>query len=248
MQKEDKKRRLLGVSSTILFHLLLVVLLVAMGLTYPQPPPAELGVEMDMGSLTDVGNALPGELGGAEADNSTSMNSHEEDANATQNIENSPLVSKPKTTTKPTVKQPTKPETTPSLDPNALFQKGKVKNANGNGQGNGQGSGIGDGNNGGGGTGSDYSGSGVSFSLNGRSAKALPKPAVSTSEEGKVLVDILVDKEGNVIRATAGGRGTTIANGSILKQCEQAAKKSKFSVNANAVEEQKGTITYIFKL
>lgn len=155
-----------------------------------------------------------------------------------------------------------KSEEEEAINPNALYKKGKVTvgagtgngiaggNGTGNGQGmgNGLGTGIGSGNGtGGGGTGSDYSGSGTSFSLLGRGSKNLGVPSSKTDEVGSIVVAIWVDPEGKVTRVRAGERGTTISNKALWKQCENAAMKSKFSANANAPEEQKGTITYKFR-
>ncbi|MEI6764777.1 MAG: hypothetical protein WCM76_03990 [Bacteroidota bacterium] len=107
----------------------------------------------------------------------------------------------------------------------------------GNGTGNGPGDGPGDG---------PGKGKGVSFSLNGRSVKSLPKPVYNSKEEGTVVVSIWVDKKGKVTKAVAGGRGTTTTNTSLWKLATDAALKATFDVKADAPEEQKGTITYNF--
>ncbi|MDR1725224.1 MAG: hypothetical protein LBR28_02400, partial [Bacteroidales bacterium] len=223
------------------------VVLLLLGLSYPEPPPPEIGVEMDYGSLTDAGNAMAGDLGGSDAENATALPQNDDHNYVTQNTEPSPVTARPENT----ATQPSTPVTEPvqTIDPNALFQKGKVKTGGGSGQGTGQGSGTGAGNNGGGGSGTDLTGSGTSFSLAGRNAKALPKPSSLTDEVGDVVVTIIVDRNGNVLRAEAGAKGTTISNSTILKQCENAARTSKFSSKADvvdAVEEQRGTITYKF--
>jgi hypothetical protein len=56
----------------------------------------------------------------------------------------------------------------------------------------------------------------------------------------------MVDQQGNVISAVAGGRGTTLMDTNIWRTCEQAAKKAKFTPKTNAPDEQRGTITYKF--
>ncbi|MHC1708596.1 MAG: energy transducer TonB [Bacteroidales bacterium] len=105
------------------------------------------------------------------------------------------------------------------------------------------------------GTGSGYgvgtgSGNGVgpAFDLSGRTAKFIPKPEYRTYEAGTVVVKIWVSKQGTVIRAEAGARGTTTSSQVLQKLAQQAALKAKFSPDANAPEEQKGTITYHFVL
>ena len=244
---KDKRRKTIALFSAIAFHVLAIFILLFLGLTYPDPPPPEMGVEMDMGSLTGVGNALKGDLGGSDANLSNASPQIDDDNVATQNSEPAPITAKPKTTTTKPKTQTPNPEPTPTIDPNALYNRGKVNNNAGNGQGTGQGGGVGQGNNGGGGSGTDATGSGTSFSLGGRSAKSLTRPTASTSETGTVVVEIFVDRNGNVLRAKAGIRGTTISSITILKQCETAARSSKFSPKADAAEEQKGTITYVFK-
>ncbi|MDR1006087.1 MAG: hypothetical protein LBL74_04410 [Bacteroidales bacterium] len=244
----EQKRRIIALAITIAFFGLLISALLLMGLRYPEPPPPEMGVEMDMGSLTDVGNAIAGEKGGSDANTAVATPPSDEDNVATQNTEPAPLTAKPQIKKIESTKPQTKPDPAPVIDPNASFKKGMVKTGSGNGQGKGQGSGTGDGNNGGGGTGNDMTGSGVSFfSLAGRTVNRLPQPTKSISEKGIVVVTIYVNRDGKVIRANAGGRGTDIPNKTIWKICEQAALQSKFSPKPDAPEEQKGTITYKIK-
>lgn len=89
-------------------------------------------------------------------------------------------------------------------------------------------------------------GEGISFSLKGRSAKHLPKPEYNSMDEGKVVVRIYVDKYGNVKRAEAGARGTTVTDLRLRKLAQKAAMRAKFSQDPEAPEMQKGTITYNF--
>jgi TonB family protein len=88
---------------------------------------------------------------------------------------------------------------------------------------------------------------GVSFNLNGRSSKSLPAPPKIHNTEGKVVVEVTVDQNGNVIKARAGVRGTTISNEALLKVAKEAAMKASFNVDKNAPAVQKGTITYYFE-
>lgn len=90
------------------------------------------------------------------------------------------------------------------------------------------------------------SGNGVSFSLGGRGAKHLPKPSYNSQEQGKVVVDIWVNKEGKVVKAMAGAKGTTIVDLRLRKVAEEAALRSVFQPDPNAPYTQKGTITYNF--
>ncbi|MCQ2311188.1 MAG: hypothetical protein MJZ64_05500 [Paludibacteraceae bacterium] len=87
---------------------------------------------------------------------------------------------------------------------------------------------------------------GNSWSLNGRYlVGSLPSPSAEFKQEGKVVVFITVDKNGNVVSARA-GQGTTISDESTRQLAVKAALKAKFNMvdHPNAVM---GTITYNFK-
>lgn len=116
---------------------------------------------------------------------------------------------------------------------------------NGDGKGDGKGNGDGDGKGNKKGTkaGKD---NGVSFNLKGRKAEGLPLPDYNDDDEGKVVIDVIVDREGNVTQATE-GKGTTTSSMVLKNAAKRAAKKAKFSKNPDAAEFQKGSITYIFK-
>ena len=88
---------------------------------------------------------------------------------------------------------------------------------------------------------------GTGFSLAGRTAKALPSPSITTQKEGKIVVKIWVNREGNVIQSSAPEKGSTITDQSLVNQAKSAAIKAKFSTNPDAPESQTGTITYVFQ-
>jgi outer membrane biosynthesis protein TonB len=83
------------------------------------------------------------------------------------------------------------------------------------------------------------------FDLKGRAIVNPPTLPKDTKEEGKVVVEITVDKNGNVIEANPNGRGTTTSSAILKAKARQAAFATKFSVNG-AFEEQTGTITIVF--
>lgn len=89
-------------------------------------------------------------------------------------------------------------------------------------------------------------GDGIAFSLGGRGAKHLPKPTYDSPEQGKIVVTIWVDKDGNVIRAQEGAKGTNISDLRLRRLAREAALRAKFTPDANASQIQKGTITYNF--
>jgi len=91
-------------------------------------------------------------------------------------------------------------------------------------------------------------GKGISYSLGGRSALALPLPYYPGNEEGVVVVQVTVDKNGIVTKAVAGVRGSTTLVPELLAAAQKAAMSAKFNVDANAPAFQQGTITYHFVL
>ncbi|RMG81754.1 MAG: energy transducer TonB [Bacteroidetes bacterium] len=91
-------------------------------------------------------------------------------------------------------------------------------------------------------------GNGISFSLSGRSLVSVPKIVDTSQDEGKVVVDIIVDRNGNVIQAIPGGKGTTTTSAHLFKKAKEAALKTKFSPNPDAPEKQYGQMTFIFVL
>jgi outer membrane biosynthesis protein TonB len=111
----------------------------------------------------------------------------------------------------------------------------------GSGGGTGGGNGTGDGP----GSGPGFGGGKYGYNLNGRTIVKPPKLPSDTKEEGKVVVDILVDSEGNVIEASPNGRGTSTSSPLLKAKARQAAMATKFNVDGK-FEEQRGTITIIF--
>ena len=99
-----------------------------------------------------------------------------------------------------------------------------------------------------GGSGSGDRGNGISYSLSGRTARALPKPNYPGNDEGIVVVQVTVDKYGNVTKAEAGVRGSTTMNTALVDAARKAALQAKFNTDNNAPAFQTGTITYKFSL
>ena len=89
-------------------------------------------------------------------------------------------------------------------------------------------------------------GNGTGYDLGGRGAKSLHRPSDDFTEEGVVVVDIWVNRAGQVVRAEVATKGTTIINQSMREKAKQAALRSAFASDPNAPEEQHGTITYTF--
>lgn len=124
---------------------------------------------------------------------------------------------------------------------------GKVGATGTGGGGTGTGGGDGDGNGSGSGPGNGpgFGGGKIGIDMKGRAVVKPPKLPTDTKEEGKVVVEITVDADGNVIEANPNGRGTTTSSPLLKAKAKQAAMATKFNVDGK-FEEQKGTITIIF--
>ena len=72
----------------------------------------------------------------------------------------------------------------------------------------------------------------------------LPQPIYQGNEEGRIVVEICVDAEGNVVFADI-AKGTTVSSETLRDAAIAAAKKTKFSPGNGIVV---GTITYNFRL
>ena len=92
-------------------------------------------------------------------------------------------------------------------------------------------------------------GNGINFNLAGRSfGSTPPKPEYNSKAEGKVVVEIRVDRSGTVVSASPGKAGTTTNDPVLREAAKAAALKAKFNSDPNAAEIQVGTITYTFIL
>lgn len=251
-EQNERKSRITALAGTILFHALTVGILVflAFHTDFPLPPEEGVEVNFEYGTI-DTGNL---ELQKLQQAPIIESRSDQEEADAKMSVE-----VKPETDTKKkkeTVK-PASPKSKISIvetpDESTLIHRtpntGKSKKTSTN---EGQGSAgkpdsqvkkdgtnpmpINEGN--------GANGNGISYDLGGRRARLLPKPLFNSSEDGKIVVSVKVNIEGKVISATAGAKGTTIAQSSLRKQAETAARNSLFTRETNAPEEQRGTITY----
>ena len=92
------------------------------------------------------------------------------------------------------------------------------------------------------------SGSGTTYSLDGRTGISLPKPGYTENEDGIVVVQITVDKNGTVTKAEPGVKGSNTTNPVLIAAAKKAALLAKFNADPNASAFQVGTITYRFVL
>lgn len=94
-------------------------------------------------------------------------------------------------------------------------------------------------------------GSGVGtggYGLNGRSLVNKGKVQQECNESGTVVVKIVVDRNGKVISATPGVRGTTNNNPCLLEPARKTAFMHEWNLDSNAPSQQVGFVVVNFKL
>jgi outer membrane biosynthesis protein TonB len=168
----------------------------------------------------------------------------------TQNNEDAPAVTtnskKPSNTV---ATQATKTVSKPVVNQNALY-KGKTNNGTGSGDGTTNTPG-----NQGKPTGSTLTnnyngtGSGNGGSLNLSQRSFVNKPSISNTKgsTGRVVIEIHVDKNGNITYAQS-GKGTTMPDYELIKKCEDAVMNSKVNSSETAPDTQQGVVIFDFKV
>lgn len=92
------------------------------------------------------------------------------------------------------------------------------------------------------------SGSNGNYNLAGRQALSKPIEKPECQEEGIVVVRIEVDKNGKVIKAVPGVKGSTNNADCLLEPAKSAALKTTWNADKKAPSKQIGTIIYNFTL
>jgi len=88
--------------------------------------------------------------------------------------------------------------------------------------------------------------SSISYSLVNRTKIDIPPPIYLCEMGGKVVINISVDDDGNVISASYNSSASTTDNGCLVDTAIEYAKASLFNSD-NSKPSQIGTITFIFK-
>mgnify|MGYP003951536317 FL=1 len=251
--KKDKRKGLVG---TILFHTLLIVAFLFMGLTYQIPPPPEEGISINFGYM-DEGMSETEPEDKAEIPEPVQEEIVEEQSSAeeeviSQEVEEAPAVEK--TEQKKKEPEPEKKEVIeekkPEVNKKALYTGKKENKETDEGNTNKSGNkGVIDGDPNsevyeGGGIGED----GTAYQLGGRKVEFKAKPIYNLQIEGKVVVLITVDRLGNVINAIPGAKGSTTLNKQLLQRAKTAALNTKFNPKQSAPTSQQGKIIYHFSL
>lgn len=245
---QEARAKVIGVGLTVGVHLLAITMLFSSGFKVIYPPPAEMGIEVDLemeppkpvqvrsGHEPRVENPRP-----------------QEDVRLVQRSESAIQGTRTNTGAEATsgesgVVEHYEPPKPKPIDRRALFPSAQNQNSTdpqvskqiseslsaGHAEGNTQvGSTEGE----------------PSARLAGRSIMGnLPEPDYSVNAAGRVVVKIMVDQYGTVIDATPGAPGTTVQNRTLWEASRRAALKAKFNLSSSAPVVQEGTITYIFRL
>lgn len=252
---KDKNERA-GLVTTIMVHLGLFLIFLLTGLTYLEPPPPEEGITINFGtSNSGMGKIQPESVVNQQnlqnedfSESAQSAASAVNAADVTQDIEESvAMTSEPKT-------QQTVEEVEPDPEPDDelvnLLEKwsksggSKTGSEGETGEPGDQGAEHGDKNsNSRVGSGS---GNGFKWNLAGRSINRKPVIRDDSQEEGRVVVDIIVNRRGEVIRATPGAKGSTTTSSYLYRLAKEAAMKTKFDAKPDAAPQQKGQIVFNF--
>jgi protein TonB len=271
----DSKHKKKSMAITVTIYSLLILLLFFVGMDYLDPPP-ENGIAINFGTTeTGSGITLPKEAL-ISAPKQTppppvvESKSEESEALVTQDVEDAPVIKKEK---KPAVKEePLVKETTikeipkesipilvPSPDKSTIDVLSNLINGPKSGAAAKTGEGndivVGDKGDIDGasnalayyGTGKGLDGDG-NYQLGGRKALNKETFVQDCNESGTVVVSIEVDREGRVIRATSGVRGTTNNTRCLLEPAKRAALATRFNTDFSAPAKQIGKIVYRFSL
>jgi hypothetical protein len=267
----QNKNKLVAIAITIAVHALLFLLFVLTVFITPLPPfeiKPTPEIELSLG-MEGFGNSDPGGSGENDPemettpvvatsaiDNSTSSapNVITDDTEESVSVKTTPeATNKPKaTTTAPKVEEQKPSKNLLNALARLKSKKKHVGKGEGTGKTGGSGSGTNEGIGGSNGTGRGNStpgGIGIGdYDLTGRQLVKKAQSMSDTHEEGIVVVEIIVNQYGKVIKAIPGQRGSTTTSANLYAKARQAALNVKFNPSDKGIKEQRGTYTFVFIL
>lgn len=274
--RKNRESKVSSLVTTLVIHAaLFLVLYFFFTLTPPFPPLSDQGVFLNIG-LADEGMGDVQPMGTenelvapapaptsppAQTQKSTDVVTQETEEDVPvipkkETPKKSSPVTTPVTTKKPSNTTPT--PTPPKPQPKALYPGSTANNSTSEGTGNKpgdqgkpNGSPFGDsynGNPGIGGPGLGGDGGNAQLGMSGRKIIYYASIIDNSQKTGKVVVNIKVDKSGNVTFAKATQKGSTTTDTYLYQLAENAAMKTRVNADPNAAEEQFGTITYTFRV
>lgn len=243
IQQQQNDRRT-GIISTVVLHVLLVLLFLFFGLSQPNPLPEEMGIELafeDAGGLT---GGSPDPTPGSPQETATPVTAPETPEEVATDDNSEVEVTKPvKPTPKPTPK-PAEPKP-PKPNPNALFNPSTNPSTNpttGPPGGGPPGEKPGEGGVG------NFHGKGFEGKLAGRGLMRGPSISEKPTEGGKVALDIFVDRTGKVTRVAFNLDRSTTTSQVLFNLAKKAALQCTFTAKPDGPAEQKGEMTFVFIL
>lgn len=259
--KTSRKNQTIGLSISVVFHVLIILGLIWVVLMPPDPPLSSgeiAGVEVTLGDpdaggpdetpATESAEIAPVPPQPEETSEEAVLTGTEEDAPEIDTKEdNKKPVDKPNQ-----VKKTTEPVKQQKVNENALF---KGSRTNGDPSSQGRGDGDNDGNQGhpDGNQDSDIlkgtpgnGGGGNGFGLKGRVIQSKPTLTLASKNPGKVVVTIYVDRNGHVTKAEPGARGTTTTDKALWDFARQSAMKYRYNTKPDAPDIQIGQIEFDF--
>lgn len=243
--KQEANDKRTGVIITIVFHILLLILFLFIGLTQPDPLPKDEAIEL---SFEDAGG-LTGGTTTAQPTTSQPPPTAAEPTPANEevatDVESEVAIPKPVKPTPPKPKpEPAKPQPR-KPDPNSLFAPSSTpSNSSAPAQ---SGGGPPSNTPGDGGSGT-FKGKAFEGRLAGRGLVRGPNISEKPTEAGKVALDIFVDRSGKVTHVAMNLDRSTTTSQVLFNLAKKAAMQCTFSPKPDGPAEQKGDMTFIFIL
>lgn len=266
--EQEKERKKKAILFAAIFHVVLIALFLFPALITPIPLPEEIGVEISMASLGDTytgsGEVTPTNVAPTPTTNQTNTTDlsaapataqpspQEEVATDDQS---DVAVNEPVKEPAPKKTEPVKQEPVKEVEPEKVVNKkalypGKTSD-NASKSGGSKGNSTGAGNQGSAtgrpeGKGALGGGQG-SWELSGRSL--VRGASISdTKEAGIVVLNIWVDRYGNVLRSTPNLKESNTASEYLFGLAKKAASQTQYSPKGDAAVEQRGKMTFVFIL
>ena len=254
--REEKNNRPIAIIGTIIFHAAILLFLYFFVIRTPIPPYPEVPkpeIELDFGNgVNGMGNVEQNNRG----NNPNPDNSNKTASNPVANQSSPPLTNdaedpnmKIPHKTKKTVKVDTATTPQRQVDVQLAHSLDKFSHSKGNPGGNGttdQAGNAGDPNGTNPGMSNGDGGNVPDYTLKNRKLLSRPNITNNTEDQGKVVVLILVDQGGKVIKATPGGKGSTTTSHVLYEKAKEAALATKFNASPDGTPQQQGTMTFVF--
>ncbi|HEY0053967.1 MAG TPA: energy transducer TonB [Pedobacter sp.] len=264
-QEENNYPKALAISTGLMALIILISYLIVFGMSVPPEEQGTGGIVVNYGTVAEGmgddftsmeepsvapnANNTPPDKVVPETETQTAPSAETSDkAVVTQNSEDAPAVTTSKKSTTATPSTSPAKVSKPAVNQNALY---KGKKSTGTGQGDGTGSTPGNQGDPDGSTlASNYGEGGSGFGnarLANRVSVVKPKVEDSGQSTGRIVIDIRVDKNGEIVYARV-GKGTTLADYQLQQKCISAVKGARFNRSETAPEIQEGSYVFSFKV